>query len=135
LSIVSIIIWERKKIPVVVISYLAFYVLLMFNWPFYDPRFWVPIVPLCIAILSKTSISLPRFWKITVQSLKLFYIILGFASVVYLTYTSFNKQVFSATQAGGSYRNEYETFFFGKPQSENTIPVDSVIVRLLKECN
>jgi uncharacterized membrane protein YuzA (DUF378 family) len=135
LIMTSFIFLEKKKTPMVIISYLIFYSVLMFNWPFYDPRFWVPILPFCTAILVKTSFTFPRYLKATMYTTGLVYAILGLSSVVYYSYTSFNKKVFATTQASGSYKNEYETFFYGKPQSLNNTPVDTVVVKLLERCN
>ncbi len=131
----GLILFNRKKTAVVIISYLIFYILLMFNWPFYDPRFWVPIVPLFMAMLVTTNFSLSRFQRVSTRAIGLSYVFLGFLSIGYFTYTSFNKKVFAATQANGSYQNEYETFFYGKPQSVTNLPADTVVVKLLEQCN
>ena len=55
---------KKNRIPFVVRAYLFFYMLLLFNWPFPDPRFWVPIIPLIAAVISQTSFSSSRFVKI-----------------------------------------------------------------------
>lgn len=131
----ALIVYNRRQIPVVVISYLIFYVFLIFNWPFYDPRFWVPIVPLFMIILVTANFTLSKVQSILLRSMILSYVFLGLLSVGYFTYTSFNKKVFAATQANGSYQNEYETFFYGRPQRATNLVTDSVVVKLLEQCN
>ena len=135
LAMYALIAYNRKQTPVVIISYLTFYTFLMFNWPFYDPRFWVPVVPIFIALLATTNFSLSRVQRLSMHAIGLSYVFLGFLSVGYFTYTSFNKNVFAATQANGSYQNEYKTFFYGKLEPANTTPVDTVVVKLLEQCN
>jgi hypothetical protein len=124
---------RRSNIPFIVRSYLLFYLLLMFNWPFNDPRFWVPVIPLIAAVISQTSFPKNRLIK-TVGSFYLFiYSALGIASLGYLTYTSFNKKVFSRSQARGTYRNEYETHFFGKTLSDTATHTDPDLVEFLNK--
>lgn len=132
--VVYLLYFKKNKVPFIVKSYLFFYFLLMFNWPFYDPRFWVPVVPLIIAVLvqfSKSSVS-PTFPRRSIQMISGIYIILGVVSVSYMTYTSFNKKVFAKKQANGVYRNEYETVFFGKPLSDTARHIDSFILKTIK---
>jgi hypothetical protein len=109
----------------------------MFNWPFYDPRFWVPVLPLFVAAIVQVPVkdvrqsifNLPRYAMLVV------YVSLGLASLGYLTYTSLNRSVFARTQANGVYRNEYETVFFGKPQSDTAKEVNRVTVHVIERYN
>ena len=48
---------RKNRIPFIVKVYLSFYLLLMFNWPFADPRFWVPVIPIIAGDVSQTSFS------------------------------------------------------------------------------
>jgi len=122
---------KRDRFPVVVRSYLVFYLLLIFNWPFYDPRFLVPVLPIIFAVLL-LSRPLNGFLR-TARSLYLsFYVVLGVLSVLFYTYTSTNKEALSRTQANGVFRNEYETVFFGKPQSDTARRIDPEILDLLR---
>lgn len=136
-AILLILLFRRADIPFIVKIYLVIYLLLMFSWPFYDPRFWVPVLPLLVAVVMKQDYSFKKFpaAKWAVYALLAFYIVLGIVSAGYMTYTSFNKEVFSRTQASGSYRNEYETYFFGKPQSDTAKTVDPVIVGVMERFN
>lgn len=129
--------FRKNNIPFIVKSYLLFYFLLMFNWPFYDPRFWVPVLPLIIATLvyfpwSSFSSKIPR---ITIRSVSVVYVIIGVLSLSYMTYTSFDKKSFAKKQANGVYRNEYETVFFGKPLSDTARHIDSFILKTIKNHN
>ena len=124
---------RKNSIPFIVKAYLLFYILLMFNWPFSDPRFWVPVIPLMAAVISQTPFSQNRVVKIFFILFFLVYTVLGLVSMGYITYTSFNKKEFSKTQAKGIYRNEYETHFFGKPLSDTATHVDPNLVDFLNK--
>ncbi|HCL82738.1 MAG TPA: hypothetical protein DIC22_02130, partial [Chitinophagaceae bacterium] len=122
---------KKNRVPFIVKAYLFFYILLLFNWPFPDPRFWVPVVPLIAAVVSQTSFSHNRVIKICSFLYLLVYSVLGIVSLVYMTYTSFDKREFSKTQAKGVYRNEYEVHFFGKPLSDTAKQIDPYLVEFL----
>jgi hypothetical protein len=124
---------RKNRIPFIVRTYLLFYLLLMFNWPFNDPRFWVPVIPLIAAVISQTSFPKNRVIKFIGLFYLLIYAALGIASLGYLTYTSFNKKAFSKSQAKGTYRNEYETHFFGKTLSDTATHTDPDLVEFLNK--
>jgi hypothetical protein len=124
---------KKSRVPFVVRSYLFFYMLLLFNWPFPDPRFWVPIIPLVAAVISQTTFSLNPGFRIMASGYFIMYTLLGLASVGFITYTSFNKKEFSKNQAKGVYRNEYETHFFGKPLSDTATYTDQNLVDFLNK--
>jgi len=120
--------FRLKDIPFIVKAYLFFYTVLMMNWPFYDPRFWVPVLPLVAVVLVQYLASVKRIWMVAVG----IYFLLGAAAVGYQTYTSLNREVFARTQANGVYRSEYETFFYGRPREGTERPADPNIVNILR---
>ena len=124
---------KKSRIPFIVRAYLFFYLLLLFNWPFPDPRFWVPIIPLVAAVISQTSFSLKPASGMIARLYLLMYILLGLVSLGFITYTSFNKKEFSKSQAKGVYRNEYEMHFFGKVLSDTATHVDQHLVDFLNK--
>lgn len=120
--------FRSKNVPFIVKAYLFFYSLLMMNWPFYDPRFWVPVLPLIAAVVAQ-YFRRPGGVKTVVFAI---YFLIGIVSVGYLTYTSLNRKIFVRTQANGVYRSEYEAFFYGKPLSDSARPADPNIVDILR---
>ncbi len=124
--------FRNRKIPFIVKAYLVFYSVLMFNWPFYDPRFWVPVLPLVavVVIMSSFPVSgLSRNLQVTAFTV---YMLIGVVSIGYMTYTSLNKKAFARTQANGVYRNEYETVFFGKPQSDTAKQINQEALHVIE---
>lgn len=124
---------KKNNILFVVKAYLLFYILLLFNWPFPDPRFWVPVIPLLAAVISQTSLTQNRVLKRLSFLCLLVYSAFGLVALVYMTYTSFNKKEFSKTQASGVFRNEYEVHFFGKTLSDTARQVDPRLVEFLNK--
>lgn len=122
-----------KRVPLMVRIYLALYSLVMFDWPFYDPRFWVPVVPLVVAVVLQRPAIRKSWAKVCLGIYLTAYSISGLVSSGYLTYTSLNKEVMARTHANGVYRNEYETLFYGKPQSDTArSPLDPAVLSVLK---
>lgn len=124
--------FRKNNIPFIVKAYLFFYCVLMFNWPFYDPRFWVPIIPFIAVIVSQVPFARMKGLKWIMPLFFVVYGLLGLVSSGYITYTSVKKETMARTQANGVYRNEYETLFFGKPQSDTAKHVDPVILNVLQ---
>ncbi len=124
---------RKSDIPLIVKSYIFFYILLLFNWPYPDPRFWVPIIPLIAAVISQNTFS--ENWIIKRSRVFFFavYSIFGIAGISYMTYSSLNKKVLSKTQESGIFRNEYETHFFGKPLSDTVTFVNHNLVDFLNK--
>jgi hypothetical protein len=121
----------KSRIPFIVRAYLFFYIVLMFNWPFPDPRFWVPVIPLIAAVIAQSSFSAGKWVKVPLTFLFIVYAGFGLLSMSYMTYTSLNKKVLARNQAAGVYRNEYETHFFGKPLSDTATRVDPFVLSVL----
>jgi hypothetical protein len=123
---------KKSRIPFIVKAYLFFYMILLFNWPFPDPRFWVPVIPLVAAVIAQTSFNGNPFLKFALSLLFIVYAGFGIISLSYMTYTSLNKKAFARTQASGVYRNEYETHFFGKPLSDTATHEDPYVLDVLR---
>ncbi len=123
---------KRNRIPFIVKAYLFFYMVLMFNWPFYDPRFWVPVIPLIAAVIAQTSFQENKSFRIIASVFLVLYTAFGIVSMIYMTYTSLNRKIFARTEAGGVYRNEYETHFFGKPLSDTANHEDPYVLDVLR---
>jgi hypothetical protein len=129
-----ILFFRKNTVSDIVKIYLLFYALLMFNWPFYDPRFWVPVIPLIIAVAVEAALQIKnRIGKIVVTLFLLAYAALGAGAVGYLTYTSLHKEAFARSQAIGVYRNEYETRFYGRPLSDTARRIDPLVMNILNK--
>jgi len=117
---------KKKDVALEIKAYLICYSLVILNWPMFEPRLWMPIFPLCIAVMLTQKHYLLNAYKVV-------FIIVGVIGLGYYTYTSFNKKVFAVKQDAAIWRNEYETYFFGKPLSDTAKVVREPIVTILKK--
>jgi hypothetical protein len=133
---------RRAAIPLFITVYLVIYGFIIFNWPFYDPRFWVPVLPMVAAIILQTPLlnrtpdpdrMVPEsFRKAIGYFIFVAYGLMGSVAIGYSLYTAFDKKALARTQAKGIYRNEYETLFFGKPLSDTATHIDPYVLHVLK---
>jgi hypothetical protein len=134
IAILAYFLFQKKGgVPFAPKVYLACYALLLFNWPLFEPRLWVPVFPLCIAIMLQQETSLRNFARFTARAYKAVYVVVGVAALSYYTYTSFNKQSFAVKQDTGIWRNEYETYFFGKTLSDTATFVREPVLKMLEK--
>ena len=127
---------RKFAVPFFIKAYIIFYCIIMFNWPFNDPRFWVPVMPIIAAVvLQGLHFNRNRIVKVLSSSLLVVYILLGLFAAGYMVYSSFNKEFFAKNQAKGSYRNEYEMYFFGKIQSDTGKTVSPYVMEILRRHN
>ena len=123
---------HRKEVPLVISVYLIAYSLLLFNWPFFDARLWIPVVPYMVVVIVSIKGALLRGARVLLA----IYFLMGLGAAGYSVYTMYNKDVLARTQAGGIYRNEYETWFFGRPMSDTaTHPINQEVLSILKRYN
>ncbi|MBC7866665.1 MAG: hypothetical protein H7X88_03935 [Gloeobacteraceae cyanobacterium ES-bin-316] len=106
--------FKKNTIPAFIKAYFLFYLIIMFNWPFNDPRFWVPVMPVMAAIVLQAPLGINYFYKFSSRLLLAVYFLLGFTAAGYMIYSSNNKAFFAKNQAKGFYKKEYEMHFFNK---------------------
>ena len=132
---------KKSSLPFFLKAYVFFYFIIMFNWPFADPRFWVPVIPVMAVVILQWPFEKARRAKIPTYLFLVFYILMGLLSAGFMIYSSFNKEFFAKTQANGVYKKEYEIHFFGKVsrdtsttsvQTDSTSVINVSIVDLLK---
>jgi len=119
---------QRSEASSVVIIYMIVYSVIIFNWPYSDPRFWLPVLPFVICIILKSAMNKLKPAKIVFVCL---YIVMGVSALSYSLYTQFNKEAFARNQAKGIFRNEYEMYFFGKTMSDTASRVDAYVLDVL----
>ena len=124
---------RANTIPLVVKYFLVLYSGIIFNWPFIEPRFWAILVPIAVAGFMQGEAPASPFSRIMVFSYRAVYIVAGIASLLYYSYTSLNKQELSLKQDAGQWKNEYQTYFYGKPLSDSPAHVRAPILDLLKK--
>jgi hypothetical protein len=123
---------KRSAIPFLIKAYFVFYCIIMFSWPFFDPRFWVPVMPVMAAVVLQAPFR-SSIMKLFSRVLLVIYIVLGSVAAGYMIYSSFNKSYFAKNQANGSYKNDYETHFFSPlPEAEVNVINSSDTMRVIR---
>ncbi len=87
---------RRKQFGVTEV-YLVSYVAVILVWPFYDPRFWLPVIPLLIAY---SGLSLRRFMRREIaahvcEGYVLMFVVLGLVTLASTTVMSFSGPRFT----------------------------------------
>src|SRR5450432_3681541 len=124
--------FRKNNLPFFLKAYFLFYCIIIFNWPFNDPRFWIPVMPVMAAFALQLPVAENKLTRFLSTTLFVVYISLGTFASGYMVYTSFNKKELAKNQAKGVYKNEYEVHFFGKPLSDTATQVDPYIVEFLR---
>lgn len=123
----------RSSIPAVIIFYLVIYSLVIFKWPHFDPRFWVPVLPFMVAAILKAPLPAVKWLKPFSIFVFVAYMLMGIAAFSFSLYTQFNKKAFARTQANGVYQKDYELHFFGKMIEFTTIPAHTDVLDILEK--
>ncbi|HRP55306.1 hypothetical protein [Agriterribacter sp.] len=122
---------KKKDIPMVIIIYLLGYIIIVFNWPTYDARFWVPLVPLLIAVVLHTPVHMKPYLRYGFLSWKFVYVFLGTFVIGYYSYLIFNRSEFAKKHDAGIWKNEYETYFLEKPFDNRNTKTRPYILHVL----
>jgi len=124
---------KNSKVPFYIRMYLLFYILIIMNWPYYDPRFWAPVLPLLVIVILQTPFNSKAWLKGLSRVYLAAYLALGLFAAAYSLYVGLDKERFAQKQANGVYRNEYETEFFGKPQTDTATHIDPEVLHILQK--
>jgi hypothetical protein len=126
---------RKSTSPIYVRIYVAVYLVIIMNWPYYEPRFFLPVLPLIILLVAENFSLLRPLLKKLLMIYIVCYAGTGIAALSYYTYTSVKPKELAKKQDAGIWRNEYETYFFGKPASDTATVVQQQVVDLLKKYN
>jgi hypothetical protein len=122
---------KRKSITPTEV-FLAGYMGIMFAWPCFDARYWLPVIPLLIAytVLAVKSLGLPR---VLITTYCIAYAIVGFGVIAYTTSITFAGCKFSDRYGDGNLRATYCVAFQSCGNCGDPNKVDAKVLRLLRE--
>jgi hypothetical protein len=134
---------KREISPTAV--FLCSYSLVIFSWPWYDPRFWFPVIPLLTAyagLAVKQVIvrhpSLEMFGRLyLVMFVLIGTITLGWSTMVTFSGLRFPDayREFSKSQFPENFRPAYCAAFRSCPDGADASHVDTRVLRLLRQYN
>jgi hypothetical protein len=122
---------KRKKISPTEV-FLVCYIGILFVWPYYDARFWLPIVPLLIAysVLAVRNLRLP---KAVITIYCVIFAIIGFGVIAYSTRITFAGSKFPDRYGDGYLRPTYCAAFQTCGDGGDPQKVSIKALRLLRE--
>ena len=122
---------KRRKISPTEV-FLVCYMGILFAWPYYDARFWLPVIPLLIAY-SVLAVKSLRFPKGVLTIYCIFFATLGFLAIAYSTRISFAGSKFPDRYGDGNLRPTYCAAFQSCRDGGDPNKVDAKVLRLLRE--
>ena len=122
---------KRKKISPTEV-FLVCYIGILFVWPYYDARFWLPIVPLLIAysVLAVRNLRVP---KAVITIYCVIFAIIGFGVIAYSTRITFAGSKFPDRYGDGYLRPTYCAAFQTCGDGGDPQKVSIKALRLLRE--
>ena len=122
---------KRRKISSTEI-FLVCYMGILFGWPYYDARFWLPVIPLvgAYSVLAVRTLNFPR---VAVTIYCIVFATLGFGAIAYSTRISFAGSKFPDKYGDGYLRPTYCAAFHSCRDGGDPNKVDAKALRLLRE--
>jgi hypothetical protein len=112
---------RRLSIPLFIKIYIIAYGLLIFNWPFFDSRFWFPLLPLVGAIALMPFPKEPIALRKILGIYKYYYVLTGVIILGYFSYLSFDRSALTRYHDNGIWKAEYELHFNGTTNEKRPI--------------
>jgi hypothetical protein len=122
---------KRKKISPTEV-FLVCYMGTLFVWPYYDARFWLPVIPLLIAY-SALAVRNLRLPKAAVAIYCVIFAMIGFAVIAYSTRITFAGSKFPDRYGDGYLRPTYCAAFQTCGDGGDPQKVSAKALRLLRE--
>jgi hypothetical protein len=122
--------WRFRAVDVFFLAYAG----ILSLWPFYDPRFWIPILPLAFgAVWSVIMTVRVRAVRAAVAAYLLIFAASGVSSLAYSIHMSLVSATrFAETFGGGSMRNTYCVGLAACEVDASRGPVDTRAVEVLR---
>ena len=122
---------KRRKISSTEI-FLVCYMGILFGWPYYDARFWLPVIPL-VGAYSVLAVKTLNFPRVAVAMYCIVFATLGFGAIAYSTRISFAGSKFPDKYGDGYLRPTYCAAFHSCRDGGDPNKVNAKALRLLRE--
>jgi hypothetical protein len=122
---------KRKKIGPTEV-FMVCYMGILFAWPTFDARYWLPVIPLLISytVLAVRSLGFPRF---LITAYCIAYATLGFGVIAYSSRITFAGCKFADRYGDGNLRATYCAALRPCGDCGDANKVDAKVLRLLRE--
>ena len=112
--------------------FIVCYAVILSAWPYYDARFWWPVIPLLIAY-SLTAVQRLKVPAVIVWTYCVWFGILGFGTIAYSTRISFSGCDFPQRYGAGDLTTTYRAAFDQCRNGGSPDNVNARVLRLLRE--
>jgi hypothetical protein len=112
--------------------FIVCYAIILAAWPYYDARFWWPIIPFLIAY-SLSAVRRLKIPAIVVGIYCVWFVILGFGAIAYSTRISFSGCDFPQRYGAGDLTTTYRAAFDQCRNGGSSDQVNVRVLRLLRE--
>ena len=112
--------------------FIVCYAIILFVWPYYDARFWWPVIPL-LAAYAQLAVQRLKVPTAIVTIYCVWFAILGFGAIAYSTRISFSGCEFPVRYGDGYLTPTYQSAFEWCRNGGDPDKVDARVLRLLRE--
>jgi len=128
--------WRQIRISSPLEIYMGFYLIILFAWPYYSPRYWLPVIPLLFGYMWKGIKNTKRFPYIpTLYSFLAAFFLTGIIALGYSTRITFAGDHFPERYGDGTLTNIYKLAFnqkFNDGQNHHSKEQTEEILNLLR---
>ena len=126
----------RKQFGVVEAYFLS-YIAVILVWPFYDPRFWLPVIPFLIAYsgLALKRLIQGEIVKHIVEGYVMMFVLMGILMLASNTRLSYSGSGFGDLYTEGRYHSTYCAVWHCKSVDSSRVDMDGLHLLLLYKQN
>jgi len=128
---IYILLKKNNGIPPIIKCYVIIYMIIVLTWPYYESRFWLPVMPFAIGALLQIKMDRTTLRGKLIVFVKYSYILAGVFALSYYTYTSFNKKALAEKQDAGIWKSAYEIHFSGTNSKDTLRPKERGALQVL----
>ena len=129
LLLAAIGIWEKRRTLDASVWYVAGFAAIVFAYPWFDTRLWVPVLPLLMGyvLMGARRLAPPRLMRPAIVAYCSVFCLLGIVALGYSTRLTFAGQRFPDLYGDGTLRATYRNAFLGEsPKNAHDVDRDSL---------
>jgi hypothetical protein len=126
-------IWEKRRTIDASVWYVAGFASIVFAYPWFDTRLWVPVLPLLMGyvLIGARHLAPPRLLRPAIFAYCSVFCLLGIIALSYSTRLTFAGSQFPDLYGDGTLRATYRTALLGEPP-KNARDIDQDSLYLLR---
>lgn len=130
LALLRVLYQQAANRPIIV-GYLLTYTVILAVWPYEDPRFWLPVIPMVILLAVTSPLPGSMILRRLATTAWLLYLSIGLIALVMNVRLSFQTHTFPRSYTHGTLRASYLEAFGLPPERDAPLP-DALAVNILR---